>query len=99
MKTLILQGEQQKFEHLYKDITLEDKDKDLIPYEVEIRVYAIDTFNLQEQHWNELTDDEFMTLAEESGNVYTLEGFKEAFNASDVNTEIDVIRFISVPIY
>ncbi len=99
MKTLILQGEQRKFEYLYKDITLEDKDKDLIPYEVEIRVYAIDTFNLEERHWNDLTDDEFMTLAEEQGNIYTLQGFQEAFNSQDINTEIDAIRFISVPIH
>ena len=99
MKTLILQGEQRKFEYLYKDITLEDKDKDLIPYEVEIRVYVIDIFTLEEQYWNDLTDDEFMTLAEEQGNIYTLQGFQEAFNSQDINTEIDAIRFISVPIH
>lgn len=65
----------------------------------ETRVYVIDTFNTVVKNWNEITDEEFMTLAEESGNVYTLEGFKEAFNNSDINTEIDVLRFISVPIY
>jgi len=99
MKTLTLQGEQHKFEYLYKNISIKDKDENKIPYEVEIRVYLIDTHNIKEQHWNELTDEEFMVIAEGEGNVHSLNGFQEAFNNSDINTEIDVVRFISVPIY
>ena len=46
----------------------------------------------------DITDEEFMNLAEEEGNVYSLEGFQEAFNNSDVNTEIDIVRFINLPL-
>ena len=95
MRTITLQGTQEEFSNLYQNVF----DEDEIPQEVKIRVYTIDTFNLQEQDWNKLTDDEFMTLAEKEGNVYTLEGFKDAFNNSDVNSEIDVIRFISVRLF
>lgn len=64
---------------------------------MEIRVYVLDTFNLKERDWNSLTDEEFMTLAEEDGNVYSLVGFTEAFNQQDLNTDVDVIRFINTP--
>ena len=96
MKTITLQGEFQKFENLNQ--ATNNFDTDRLPYEVEIRVYAIDTFNLQKQDWSNLTNEEFMTLAEEEGNVYTLEGFQEAFNLEEINSSIDVIRFITVPI-
>jgi hypothetical protein len=66
--------------------------------EVETRVYVIDT----QEHINDLayTDEEFMTQAEESedGRIYTLQGFQEAFNQEEINSAIDVIRFISVPL-
>lgn len=65
---------------------------------METRVYVIDTFNVRERDWNTLTDEEFITLAEEDGNIYTLKSFQEAFNSQDVNTEIDIIRFINVEI-
>lgn len=65
----------------------------------ETRVYVIDTFNIGERNWKSLTDEEFITLAEEEGNIYTLEGFQEAFNSQDINTEIDVVRFINMPIF
>ena len=64
---------------------------------MEIRVYVLDTFNLKERDWNSLTDEEFMTLAETEGNVYSLAGFTEAFNQQDLNTDVDVIRFINTP--
>lgn len=64
---------------------------------MEIRVYVLDTFNLKERDWNSLTDEEFMTLAETEGNVYSLAGFTEAFNQQDLSTDIDVIRFINTP--
>ena len=106
MKTSTLQGTQKQFEHLYKAITLEDKDKDLIPQEVETRVYVVENVDsiglmsdiLGEKLYSELTDEEFMDLAEEEGRVYSLQGFQEAFNSEDVNTAIDVIRFINVTI-
>jgi len=65
---------------------------------METRVYVIDIFNVSERDWNTLTDEEFITLAKKNGNIYTLKAFQEAFNSQDVNTEIDVIRFINVEI-
>ena len=37
-----------------------------------------------------------MTLAEDLGDVYTLNGFAEAYNGQELGYETDVIRFISV---
>lgn len=91
---MTLQGEFQKFENLNQATGKFDKDR--LPYEVEIRVYVIDT----QQHLNDLayTDEEFMKQAEDEGRVYTLQGFQEAFNLEEINSAIDVIRFISVVI-
>lgn len=33
----------------------------------------------------DLTDDEFMDIAEEQGHVYTLKGFEQAFNNEDIS--------------
>lgn len=89
MKTITLRGTEERFRALkYKGFVKE----------VEIRVYVIDTFNSQKQDWSNLTDEEFITIAEEDGNIYTIQGFQEAFNLGDINTDIDVIRFISVPL-
>ena len=97
MKTILLEGEQQKFEYLYKAITLEDKDKDLVPYEVEIRVYVVD---VDDNNYNgdETSDEDFMTMAEAYGRVYSLDGFQYAFNFGEVITNTDVIRFITQPL-
>lgn len=98
MKTLTLQGTQKQFEKLYRSITLDDKDRNLIPQEVETRAYVLDTFNVNKE-WAKLSDEEFITLVEEEGNIYTLNGFQEAFNNAEVNSEIDIVRFISVPLF
>ena len=96
MKTIILQGEFQKFENLNQ--ATNNFDKDRLPYEVEIRVYVIDQ-NVSDVYVNSKTDEEFMEIAEEQGRVYTLDGFQEAFNLEEVNSSIDVIRFITVPLF
>ena len=93
MKTIQFTGTQDKIENLHLALGISDND---IPQQSETRVYVIDTFNVKERNWNDLTNEEFMNLAEEDGNVYTLQGFQEAFNSQDINTEIDVIRFINV---
>ncbi len=98
MKTLILQGEQHKFEYLYKSITLEDKDKDLIPYEAEIRVYVANSTETEIGDLRELADDEFMTEVERQGKVYTLQGFQIAVNYEELYLDESYIRFISVPL-
>lgn len=91
MKTIQFTGTVGQLDDLTQNLT--DEYLDLMS---ETRVYVIDTFNVRGRNWNDLTDEEFITLAEQDGNIYTLEGFQEAFNVQDINTEIDVIRFINV---
>ena len=98
MKTITLQGEQHKFEYLYKNISIYDKDENKIPYEVETRVYVIEE-DKSDFDVKQFDDETFMTLVEKQGRVYTLQGFQEAFNLEEINSAIDVIRFISVPIF
>ena len=93
MKTIQFTGAEHKIENLHLALGISDND---MPQQSETRVYVIDTFNVRERNWNDLTDEEFINLAEEDGNIYTLQGFQEAFNSQDINTEIDVIRFINV---
>jgi hypothetical protein len=96
MKTITLQGEFQKFENLKQATSKFDEDR--LPYEVETRVYVLDIDSLNSNSADELSDDEFQTLAEEEGRVYTLQGFQEAFNFTEINSSIDVIRFINITI-
>jgi len=49
-------------------------------------------------HWDNLTDEEFITEALKHGDTYDLEGFSNAFNNEEVNTFTDVIRIISTEI-
>ena len=67
----------------------------------ELRVYVIDTNDerVDDIDLLELTDEEFMFEAEEQGRIYTLEGFTEAFNLEEINSSIDVIRIIQVPVF
>ncbi len=41
------------------------------------------------------SDEEFASLAEEEGRVYTLEDFQEAFRLNEVTPNVDIIRFIN----
>ena len=68
---------------------------------VEPRVYVIDTNDERVDNVDllELTDEEFMFEAEEQGRIYTLEGFTEAFNLEEINSSLDVIRIIQVPVF
>ena len=93
MKTITLQGTEEEFNNLYQGVFNEDK----IPQEVEIRVYVLESdFENSE---NRLADEEFISLVESIGRVYTLQGFQDAFNSEEINSSIDVIRFISVPLF
>lgn len=94
MKTITLQGEFEKFQNLNQATSKFDQDR--LPYEVEIRVYVVDT-NDNNYNGDETSDEDFMTMAENDGRVYTLDGFQYTFNFCEVNTDIDVIRFINVP--
>lgn len=59
------------------------------------RVYLINLNNVDlNDHYQALTDEQFMDIAEQEGTVYPLKGFADAFNLSTINTESDVIRII-----
>lgn len=48
---------------------------------------------------NDLSDDEFMSIAEESGSVYSLKEFENIFNdneSKELNLDYHFIRFIKV---
>ena len=64
---------------------------------VETRVYVVD---IDDNNYNgdETSDEDFMDMAEADGRVYSLDGFQNAFNFGEVNTNIDVIRFITRPL-
>jgi hypothetical protein len=73
--------------------TVEEIRKDLYELVKEVRVYVIDV--PEDTGSDDLTDEEFMTRAEEQGTVYSLKGFQDAFNYEDtVCTEDKYIRII-----
>ena len=105
MKTITFQGDEKHITAISNFHKNTWKDTDNLR-KVETRVYVVENVDsiglmsdiLGEKLYSELTDEEFMDLAEEEGRVYSLQGFQEAFNSEDVNTAIDVIRFINVTI-
>lgn len=98
MKTITLQGTQEQINNLF--LKSLDFDTDRLPSKVETRVYVLEV-NSDELYFNfdTISDEEFQNLAEENGRVYTLKGFQDAFNSEEINSSIDVIRFISVPLF
>jgi hypothetical protein len=67
----------------------------------ETRVYVVDLGDerVDDVDVQGLTNEEFQFEAEEQGRVYTLDGFAEAFNSEEINSNTDIIRFIQVPVY
>ena len=65
----------------------------------EWRIYFIgsDLFPINGKEHHELSDEEFMTIAEQYDGVRSLKGFEGEFNTETVSTQ-ERIRFISVPI-
>lgn len=71
----------------------------------ELRVYVINIEDVDFERQmpvnttvEELSDKDFIEIAEEQGLVYTLNGFTQAFNDQDINSSIDIIRFIEVEV-
>lgn len=57
----------------------------------EIRVYVIE---VDDKGSDDYTNEEFMTLAEEQGTVFSLKGFQDYFNYEDWNSQNYYIRII-----
>ena len=63
--------------------------------EKEIKIYVINIYDIEEvKEIRSLTDEEFQTVAEELGTVYSLKGFEKAFNNFEINTETDFIKIM-----
>lgn len=92
MKTIQFTGTVEQIDDLTQNLSYNHLD-----LTTETRVYVVD-MNDNDFDGDNTTDEEFMTLAEENGRVYTLDGFQEAFNFEEINSSIDVIRFITVPL-
>lgn len=50
------------------------------------RVYAIDLYEI-DGSVIDLTDEEFIDIAEHQGRVWTLEGFEKAFNNDEISDQ------------
>jgi hypothetical protein len=61
----------------------------------EIRVYVLNCQDICKGHW-EFTEEEWINECEKQRGVYTLEGFQRAFNEEEINSSINVIRFITI---
>jgi hypothetical protein len=92
MRTIQFTGTEYKIENLHLALGISDNE---MPQQSETRVYVLDIDRI-ENHYSDLSDEEFMNLAEEDGRIYTLEGFQEAFNLGEINSSLDIIRFITV---
>ncbi len=70
----------------------------------EIRVYAIGACDLHRLNAiliDEVSDEDFMKIAEEEGNVWTLERFQESYNHNFLGCPNQIqhyIRFIEVEV-
>ena len=63
----------------------------------EIRVYVLDCQDISiDKGYEELTEKEWMDECERQGRVYTLEGFQRAFNEEELNSSIDLIKFMTI---
>ena len=60
----------------------------------ETKVYVVDT--TQEIKVDNYFDDlnSFMYVSEKQGNVYSLQGFQNAFNNEEINSNTDLIKLI-----
>jgi hypothetical protein len=57
----------------------------------EIKIYIIE---VNGKGSDDYTDEEFITLAEQEGTIYSLKGFQDAFNYEDSVSNNHYIRII-----
>lgn len=94
MKTIQFTGTEEQIETFRSSLSFNINE---MPKAVEVRVYVVD---VDDNNYNgdETSDEDFMDMAEADGRVYSLDGFQYAFNFGEVNTNTDVIRFITQPL-
>ncbi len=64
-----------------------------------VRVYGVNVSFIPESFDIFCEDSEFMSMAESQGNVWSLEGFEDAFNGNVIDIESLFIRFIKTNNY
>jgi hypothetical protein len=94
MKTIQFTGEVNQLDDLTQNLT--DNYLDLM---TETRVYVVDTHQVFNKSHSELTDEEFIKLAEENNENLSLSTFQKHFNIGEYDEPHYVIRFINQPIY
>ena len=92
MKTIQFTGTDYEIDNLEFALTEND-----LKLKSETRVYVVNQED-SEKAIKDLTDEEFIGIAEQWGRIYTLEGFQETFNdqKDEVSHSEDFIRFINV---
>ena len=58
----------------------------------EIRVYGIDVSNIELENLGNVSDEQWIDIAEENGLVWSLQGFAEQFNDMNINSNNVLIR-------
>mgnify|MGYP007099619047 CR=1 FL=1 len=64
----------------------------------EQRFYLLNGDDFFSTRLDEIPDDEFIILAEQEGQIYSLEGFIEAFNNDSVDAGYQHLRVINIEI-
>lgn len=64
----------------------------------EIRVYVASQEEYSIDELENMSNDEFIDIAELNGLVYSLNGFAQNFNTENIYTGVDYIRFIEVEV-
>lgn len=95
MKIIQFTGTENQFINLKNAIEFTDND---MPQQSETRVYVVDTHSIINNHHSNLSDEEFMSMAEVQGTVHTLEGFQKEYNIGTYEVHY-VIRFITIPLF
>jgi hypothetical protein len=60
----------------------------------ELRVYGIDISDVELENVGNVSNEQWMDIAEENGLVWSLQGFAEEFNQSMINSETILIRIM-----
>jgi len=64
----------------------------------DIRIYGVNIYNydlIEDINLLECSNEEFITLAEQMGLVWTLKGFQEDFNNDDIIAQALFIRILN----
>ncbi len=57
------------------------------------KAYVVNAYSLGFSE--NVTDEEFIKIAENKGKIYSLDEFQIAFNTQEVDTKFDTVRFIT----